>query len=606
MCDTMERPTKRPRLSIEPGFPEEVPEEWDLRAARAQNDLRLKSIFEGIFTKYGKDFSETGDEIDLETGNIVVDNGHLQGMREENDTGDKATWHSVDGDDSEDDKHDLNEDEYGGRDQLVDWATPYDDLGVSETGSDDSILDSAVKQPDSPKSRVKTYYEGQSSLVRTDKESGPRDPLWQVPEIPRVFSTPTVESRQVKTAFSPRLPLLNRERSPPGSGSLWSIPRRGRPRTEGKPRVTPSKRQARIKVTSHSSPVARDWSFAEAPDGDESDDPLQEFQPSPSPSKLTIIRSKSTNHPQSSFKANLQAAKRSTTQSELSQSDLATPKETERRDDIKTLLDEEGDPRKQTANHAGAQSHSQACRKPPSQSNKIYDGMTPDEAKRIVCVRYVQNKPWKEILAALPGRRMSQVLAFNHHHWSCRRRNPPELSAAWSQNELKTLRDLEDPSGLSWSEIKSRFPGRSRVEIEVELLRLWVGDEVWFDGGDAEKGERDTVFAPDGDTEHDEESTENPPEPTASTQRSTTTMTTEIPKFDPFTPSKKRSCTFEDFLGNENEDGGKDEDEDIACSNASSPSKLSAILLDSPAHSRAGSRTPSRRASPAKRVKLTS
>jgi hypothetical protein len=50
----------------------------------------------------------------------------------------------------------------------------------------------------------------------------------------------------------------------------------------------------------------------------------------------------------------------------------------------------------------------------------------------------------------------------------------------------------------------------------------------------------------------------------------------------------------------------EDEEDDIVVisSQASSPSKLSAIHLDSPAHSRIGSKSPGR-PSPAKRLKMT-
>jgi hypothetical protein len=54
---------------------------------KAQIDGNLKSKFEAIFEKYGKDFTGVGDEIDLETGEIVVNNGHLLGMTEETDEG---------------------------------------------------------------------------------------------------------------------------------------------------------------------------------------------------------------------------------------------------------------------------------------------------------------------------------------------------------------------------------------------------------------------------------------------------------------------------------------------------------------------------------------
>jgi hypothetical protein len=60
----------------------------ELQQRRARLDYKLKSTFEAIFEKYGKDFDGVGDEIDLETGEIVVNNGHLLEMHDERDTGD--------------------------------------------------------------------------------------------------------------------------------------------------------------------------------------------------------------------------------------------------------------------------------------------------------------------------------------------------------------------------------------------------------------------------------------------------------------------------------------------------------------------------------------
>ncbi|KAI4129472.1 MAG: hypothetical protein LQ347_003766 [Umbilicaria vellea] len=59
----------------------------EIHELRARNDFKLKSAFETIFDKYGQDFSGLGDEIDLETGEIVVNNGHILGMRDEVDVG---------------------------------------------------------------------------------------------------------------------------------------------------------------------------------------------------------------------------------------------------------------------------------------------------------------------------------------------------------------------------------------------------------------------------------------------------------------------------------------------------------------------------------------
>ncbi|KAK4250762.1 hypothetical protein C7999DRAFT_11386 [Corynascus novoguineensis] len=53
-----------------------------LERSRAFAALKLKSAFERIFEKYGHDFTGVSDEIDLRTGEIVVDNGHIQSLKE--------------------------------------------------------------------------------------------------------------------------------------------------------------------------------------------------------------------------------------------------------------------------------------------------------------------------------------------------------------------------------------------------------------------------------------------------------------------------------------------------------------------------------------------
>ncbi|KAL6715781.1 hypothetical protein ACLMJK_006742 [Lecanora helva] len=77
----MEPPYKRQRLA--PGTIADP----DLKTRRVKNDTRLKSIFESIFDKYSQNFEGIGDEIDLRTGEIVVDNGHIFGIRSHTDTG---------------------------------------------------------------------------------------------------------------------------------------------------------------------------------------------------------------------------------------------------------------------------------------------------------------------------------------------------------------------------------------------------------------------------------------------------------------------------------------------------------------------------------------
>ena len=76
---TMDRPQKRRRMDHSL--------DKDVEELRARNNARLKTTFDSIFEKYGRDFSGIGDEIDLETGKVLVNNGHLLGMKDETDAG---------------------------------------------------------------------------------------------------------------------------------------------------------------------------------------------------------------------------------------------------------------------------------------------------------------------------------------------------------------------------------------------------------------------------------------------------------------------------------------------------------------------------------------
>jgi hypothetical protein len=67
---------------------ESTPE--DIRQLKHQNNERLRNAFEEIINKYSHDFSNVGDEIDITTGEIIVNNGHISRMRDEQDTGLRA------------------------------------------------------------------------------------------------------------------------------------------------------------------------------------------------------------------------------------------------------------------------------------------------------------------------------------------------------------------------------------------------------------------------------------------------------------------------------------------------------------------------------------
>ncbi|VUC37764.1 unnamed protein product [Clonostachys rosea] len=100
----MEPPTNRSRLAqlIAEGAqdedgdelnyqPHEVSEmrDPDVQLAKKREAVgnRFQAAMSSIFDKYGRDFEDVGDEIDFETGEIVVDNGHLANMRYDGDIG---------------------------------------------------------------------------------------------------------------------------------------------------------------------------------------------------------------------------------------------------------------------------------------------------------------------------------------------------------------------------------------------------------------------------------------------------------------------------------------------------------------------------------------
>lgn len=100
---------------------------------RARNDQRLKSTFEAIFEKYGKDFSGIADEIDLRTGEIIVNRGHVLGLKDETDPG------------CEDDLYDeLNSDD---QPETLDRQGKADLLGLDPDNSLNDFTASASEAP---------------------------------------------------------------------------------------------------------------------------------------------------------------------------------------------------------------------------------------------------------------------------------------------------------------------------------------------------------------------------------------------------------------------------------------------------------------------------
>ncbi|EAW15200.1 Myb-like DNA-binding domain protein [Aspergillus clavatus NRRL 1] len=542
----MERPQKRPRLAFASDGDTE-PDDIDLQEARAHNDLRLKSIFEGIFEKYGKDFTEVGDEIDLQTGAIVVNNGHLRGMSSEDDTGDQHGWlfeeeNEEDGNllasamnyrisdiTMEGSTHDSGT-AFGGDnpqdgaqavmipspafgfDRSCEELQPHGADGADSDRDDDddkssvdSLLDTALcvqtesdavpgnwvpankieAIPGKPKATAETSI--QSQLQHGSTRAEPVESIWRVPEIRGMFSTPSINKLRQK------IPLTAvRSASPLGAGSLWALPGTSRRNTDGKKGRSAKKlgTDQRKHEAHHSSPVLQDWSFAETPDGNESDDPLQEdYQPSPTPRSTINIRGKSkaqattpsrtkdkSNHPEPPpSQQNPSRQLPPDPPHEVTEAKRPENRVSQAQPEIVIITADQDDPSIETrANAETEPKASPVTVQTPSQTRSKRTIMTPDEAKLIVRMRQIDGKKWKEILHYFPQKKEINLIQWNHTHWNERQANPPPLSRPWSKPELNKLRALKDQQGLGWSEIRAAFPGRSLQEVEFQLLCLWA------------------------------------------------------------------------------------------------------------------------------------
>ncbi|KXH50647.1 hypothetical protein CSAL01_09305 [Colletotrichum salicis] len=195
----MEPPTKRPRLGQQSKEdeddelnyePEEVSQMRDpgfrFEQSRAFAAFKLKSTFEHIFQKYEKDFTGIGDEIDLRTGKIITNNGHLASMRSERDTG------ILEDDEEEEEDEDegvLLEEAFVSDDDEEDVTTDASDNQDDEErilhGKNDEESHSGVliiKQKGELQRHPRLSTSSPSSNV-WGHEPELVDPTWRVPEI---------------------------------------------------------------------------------------------------------------------------------------------------------------------------------------------------------------------------------------------------------------------------------------------------------------------------------------------------------------------------------------------------------------------------------------
>jgi hypothetical protein len=165
----MDRPAKRRRLGQHRNHSnEDFDHEFNDTSLDPQIQERLivrdkfKWRLESIFEKYGRDFTGIGDEIDLVTGKIVVDNGHLAHMTNEEDIGDGQ---KESGEDTDEDYNHIIQNAVSSNQmiKIEHDEQPLELLTLSATVSKDLLT---------PKAR-------QSRCLVPAKDS-----KWQVPDLP--------------------------------------------------------------------------------------------------------------------------------------------------------------------------------------------------------------------------------------------------------------------------------------------------------------------------------------------------------------------------------------------------------------------------------------
>lgn len=201
----MERPVKRQRIALDSlGTDDEdeldcEPNElnqrrdpvYQLEQARARASNKLKSRFESIFAKYEKDFTGIGDEIDLRTGKVVVNNGHLQSITAVQEFGQGGEGGQEDAHCSGNDLpvHDISDEAFGnGSSDMVAHGDPG--MVVVDPTSNVPLPAASIGQTPRLPSMIPPAHQslmppGQPFGLCEEGRTQVVDPAWRTPELPQ-------------------------------------------------------------------------------------------------------------------------------------------------------------------------------------------------------------------------------------------------------------------------------------------------------------------------------------------------------------------------------------------------------------------------------------
>ena len=185
-------------------LPEPDPDDVELSTKRRRNDERHESRWGSIIDRYSRNFDDVGDEIDLRTGEIIVNRGHLSGMRNEFDNGDGLSstapqysdilGHMVDesGSESEEEEDEDAEDELSSN-----WPVSSPRAERRRSRSAPRRLSPSVEITSKSPSTEEQYQDAEESIEEQDiavpsaedtedvpiQQQGPELPQFQMPQM---------------------------------------------------------------------------------------------------------------------------------------------------------------------------------------------------------------------------------------------------------------------------------------------------------------------------------------------------------------------------------------------------------------------------------------
>jgi hypothetical protein len=491
----MEPPNKRRRLSPSLQSRNDLQADAELQIARARNDKKLKSLFEGIFEKYGKDFSDVGDEIDLRTGEIVVNKGHVSLMEHEDDTGEVLETSQKENsprrasnahESHEPDLADDSDDELAPDGKLVLQSLIAGDMDNDiesfdmENGKNDTVSPHGNRPRTDPEEEIRE----EDGIELADLEypqahnitPKATDPIWQAPEIDANFWAPP----KMQTPPKKELNIPDtRPSSPPTAGSIWAV------RTPGRPRGASSKKPTSTKKSTPSlpskrrrkKPVVLDWTFANMKSDDsESDDPLQEEVPSSTTQSIKIRGRSSvsiTPTPIKTVARNAISAKSNNTTRKKSVAKIEYGR-------LRDVVSLPGTPEVPSSPQRLGTTPTHTSDKEMSSPTKMRPVefiLTPDEVKLIVQMKSKSMEyTWDDIVEHLPGRTVDDLQDWEECHPDLLDRNPT-TSGGWSREDLSKLDQFVNQSGIWWKDIQAALPTRSRGELESQMIKMWMEKE---------------------------------------------------------------------------------------------------------------------------------